>query len=310
MSGEFVEIVEVGLRDGLQIRTATMPTGEKLDWLMKERAAGVRVFEVASFVPPKYLPQMADAAELVRAAVALPDLTVKALVPNLKGAEGALAAGAQVLIAPVSASEAHSAANVRRTPDEMVAEVGRVCLLRDEVNPNVRVEAGIATAFGCTLQGKVPEDEVRRLAAACIEAGADAVGLADTVGYATPAQVGRIFRDVRAEIGDKLHSAHFHDTRGMGLANVLAALEAGVRSFDSSLGGLGGCPFAPGASGNVATEDLAFMLDSMGFETGIDLDKLIEAGALLRRLLPDDTLYGRLTAAGLPKSYHPQREVA
>jgi hydroxymethylglutaryl-CoA lyase len=310
MSGEFVEIVEVGLRDGLQIREATMPTAEKLAWLRKEHAAGVRTFEVASFVPPKYLPQMADAAELVRAAVALPGLAVKALVPNLKGAEGALAAGAQVLIAPVSASEAHSTANVRRTPDEMVAEVGRVCRLRDEVNSEVRVEAGIATAFGCTIQGHVPEDEVRRLATACIEAGADAVGLADTVGYATPAQVGRIVRDVRAEIGDRLHSAHFHDTRGMGLANVLAALEADIRSFDSSLGGLGGCPFAPGASGNVATEDLAFMLDSMGFETGIDLDKLIEAGALLRQLLPNDTLYGRLTAAGLPKSYHPQREVA
>jgi hydroxymethylglutaryl-CoA lyase len=310
MSGEFVEIVEVGLRDGLQIRKATMPTAEKLDWLHKEHAAGVRVFEVASFVPPKYLPQMADAAELVRAAGALPDLTVKALVPNMKGAEGALAAGAQVLIAPISASEAHSTANVRRTPDEMVAEVGRVCRRRDEVNPKVRVEAGIATAFGCTIQGDVPEDEVRRLAAACIAAGADAVGLADTVGYATPAQVGRIFRDVRAEIGDKLSSAHFHDTRGMGLANVLAALEAGIRSFDSSLGGLGGCPFAPGASGNVATEDLAFMLDSMGFETGIDLDRLIEAGALLRRLLPDDPLYGRLTAAGLPKSYHAHAEVA
>lgn len=314
MSGEYVEIVEVGPRDGLQIRPAVMPTEEKLAWLDAERAAGVNVFEVASFVPPKYLPQMADAAELVWAALERPGLTVKALVPNAKGAERALAAGAQVLIAPVSASEAHSTANVRRTPDEMVAEVGRVCRMRDEVNPAARVEAGIATAFGCTLQGEVPEAEVRRLAVACVEAGAEAIGLADTVGYATPAQVGRIFRDVRAEIGDRLRSAHFHDTRGMGLANTIAALDAGIRSFDSSLGGLGGCPFAPGASGNVATEDLAFMLDAMGFETGVDLDRLIEAGALLRRMLPDDTLYARLTTAGLPKSYHPrkhaQREVA
>lgn len=310
MSGEYVEIVEVGLRDGLQIRPAAMPTQEKLAWIDAEHAAGVKVFEVASFVPPKYLPQMADAAEVVKAALGRPGLTVKALVPNLRGAEGALAAGAAVLVAPVSASEAHSTANVRKTPDEMVAEVGRVCRLRNEVNPKARVEAGIATAFGCTIQGEVSEAEVRRLAAACVEAGADAVGLADTVGYATPAQVGRIFRDVRAEIGDKLRSAHFHDTRGMGLANTLAALETGVRSFDSSLGGLGGCPFAPGASGNVATEDLAFMLDAMGFETGIDLDRLIDAGKLLRRLLPDDTLYARLTMAGLPKSHHRQEEVA
>ncbi len=310
MSSDDVEIVEVGLRDGLQIRPDTMPTAEKLAWLDAERAAGVAVFEVASFVPPKYLPQMADAAELVREALARPGLTVKALVPNFRGAEGALAAGAEVLVAPVSASEAHSTANVRKTPDEMVAEVARVCRLRDEVTPGARVEAGIATAFGCTLQGEVPESEVLRLAIACVEAGADAIGLADTVGYATPAQVGRIFRDVRAGIGDKLRSAHFHDTRGMGLANTLAALEAGVRSFDSSLGGLGGCPFAPGASGNVATEDLAFMLDAMGLRTGIDLDRLIEAGALLRRLLPDDILYARLTTAGLPKSRHRQKEVA
>ena len=310
MLGEFVEIVEVGLRDGLQIRPTPMPTSDKLQWLHKERATGIRVFEVASFVPPKYLPQMADAAEVVRAAIALPDLKVKALVPNEKGAESALSTGAQVLIAPISASEAHSLANVRRTPNEMIAELARVCRLRDETNPQVRIEAGIATAFGCTIQGNVPEDDVRRLAVACVEAGADAVGLADTVGYATPTQVGRIFRDVRRELGNRLHSAHFHDTRGMGLANVLAALDAGIRSFDSSLGGLGGCPFAPGASGNVATEDLAFMLDSMGFDTGVDLERLIEAGALLRRLLPDDLLYGRLTTAGLPKSNHVQVKVA
>ena len=310
MPGEFVEIVEVGLRDGLQIRATTMPTAEKLDWLRKEHAAGVRVFEVASFVPPKYLPQMADAAEVVRAGTAMPGLRVKALVPNLKGAEGAIAAGAHDLVVPVSASAAHSAANVKRTPDEMVAEVARVCRLRDELGPEVKVDAGIATAFGCTIQGDVSEDEVRRLAAACVEAGADRVGLADTVGYATPGQVARIFRDVRREIGDRLHSAHFHDTRGMALANVVAALDTGIRSFDASLGGLGGCPYAPGASGNAATEDLAFMLESLGYKTGIDLEKLIEAGELLRRLLPDDTLYGRLTAAGLPKSYHPHAKVA
>ncbi len=300
MTRERVDIIEVGLRDGVQYLTSPITTDAKLAWLGAEAAAGVACFEVASFVPPKYLPQMADAETVVQAALGMGGLAVKALVPNAKGAERAIRAGAQVLVAPVSASHAHSMANVRRSPDQMVAELAAICRLRDDIAPGVRVEGGIATAFGCTLQGAVPEPEVRRLALACVEGGADAVGLADTVGYATPDQVRRIFTDVRADIGDRLALAHFHDTRGLGLVNCLAALDAGVCRFDASLGGLGGCPHAPGASGNVATEDLAFLLDSLGLDTGIDLDRLVDAGKTLARLLPDEPMHGRLTRAGVP----------
>ena len=262
MQREKVEVVEVGLRDGLQILDRVVPTNDKIAWLTQEYGSGVRRFEVASFVPAKLLPQMADAADVVAAAKRLPGLMVTALVPNLRGAEAAIEAGADILIVPLSASHAHSLANVRNTPEEMVAELARICQLRTEAGRPVRIEAGIATAFGCTIQGDVPEDEVVRLAEACLDAGADTVGLADTVGYANPAQVRRLFGRVRAGRRRAPACAHFHDTRGLGLANVVAALDVGVRSFDASLGGLGGCPHAPGASGNVATEDLVFMLEA------------------------------------------------
>jgi hydroxymethylglutaryl-CoA lyase len=303
MAREKVEIVEVGLRDGLQILDRVMPTADKLRWLEAEHGCGVQRFEAASFVPARLLPQMADAAEVVGAAKRLPGVKVHALVPNLKGAAAAVAAGADAMIVPLSASEAHSRANVRRTPDEMVEELARICRMRDEAGRAVRVDAGIATAFGCTIQGEVREDEVVRLAEACLAAGADIVSLADTVGYADPAQVRRLFGRVRTVAGERLTGAHFHDTRGLGLANVLAALDMGIRSFDASLGGLGGCPHAPGASGNIATEDLAFMLEAMGFDTGIDLGALVRTQRLLAGLLPGQTLYGKLAGAGLPKSF-------
>jgi hydroxymethylglutaryl-CoA lyase len=173
--------------------------------------------------------------------------------------------------------------------------------VRDATNRNVRVYAGIATAFGCSIQGDVPADDVVRVAAGCAEAGADEMGLADTVGYGNPAQVRRLFELVRKAVGERLNSAHFHDTRGTGLANVVAALDVGIRSFDASLGGLGGCPYAPGASGNIATEDLVFMLETMGFDTGIRLDGLLQARRKLEDLLPGQTFYGKLAAAGVPK---------
>jgi hydroxymethylglutaryl-CoA lyase len=303
MQREKVEVVEVGLRDGLQILDRVVPTNDKIAWLTQEYASGIRRFEVASFVPAKLLPQMADAADVVTAAKRLPGIMVTALVPNLRGAVAAVEAGADILIVPLSASDAHSRANVRRTPEEMVAELARICQMRTEAGRPVRVDAGIATALGCTIQGDVPEDAVVRLTEACLEAGADTVGIADTVGYANPAQVRRLFGKVRAVAGERLHSAHFHDTRGLGLANVVAALDVGIRSFDSSLGGLGGCPHAPGASGNVATEDLVFMLEAMGFDTGIDLNGLIKAQRLLVDLLPGQTLYGKLAGAGVPKTF-------
>ncbi|MGH6625522.1 MAG: hydroxymethylglutaryl-CoA lyase, partial [Burkholderiaceae bacterium] len=251
-----VLISEVGPRDGLQSVKATMPTADKFRWIDALYEAGLREIEVCSFVPARLLPQMADAAEVVKHALTLPGLTVMALVPNLRGPKAALEAGVHKLTLPVSASAAHSLANVRKTREQMIDEVRAIAALRDEIAPGVRIEAGISTAFGCTIQGEVAEDEVVWLAAEVIQAGADETGLSDTTGMANPAQVRRLFTRVRAAIGDKTGAAHMHNTRGLGLANCLAAHDVGVRTFDASLGGLGGCPYAPGASGNVVTEDL------------------------------------------------------
>lgn len=296
-------ISEVGPRDGLQSIKVVMNTVDKLLWVDALYAAGIREIEVASFVPMHLLPQMADAAEVVRHAIALKGLTVMALVPNRRGAEAALRAGVHKLTVPVSASRAHSLANVRKTPEEMIAEVKLIASLRNETAPSVRLEVGISTAFGCTLQGEVGEDEVIRLASACVEAGVDEIGLSDSVGYANPAQVRRLFRKLKAEIGARSGAAHMHNTRGLGLANCLAAYEEGVRTFDSSLGGLGGCPYAPGASGNVVTEDLVFMFEAMGLATGICLDTLFQARQPLMKGLPGETIYGMTPEAGLPKGF-------
>jgi len=298
-----VTISEVGPRDGLQSVTAIMPTAAKLRWIEALHAAGLREIEVASFVPAKLLPQMADAAEVVRHARALAGLTVMALVPNLQGAQAALDAGAHKLTIPVSASPAHSMANVRRTPQDMVEQVRAIVALRDASAQPTGVEVGISTAFGCTLQGAVPEDDVIRLAVALAQAGVDEIGLSDTTGMANPVQVRRLFTRLRAELGDRAGAAHMHNTRGLGLANCLAAYDVGVRTFDSSLGGLGGCPYAPGASGNVVTEDLVFMFEAMGVGTGVILEKLIAARAPLMAGLPGEPLYGMTPEAGLPQGF-------
>ena len=296
-------ISEVGPRDGLQSVKATMPTADKLRWISALHAAGLREIEVGSFVPARLLPQLADTAEVVAHALTLPGLTVLALVPNLRGAQAALAAGVHKITVPVSASPAHCMANVRKSPQAMVEEVRLIDALRRSVAPQVGLEAAISTAFGCTLQGAVPEDEVIRLAVQCAGAGADDVGLSDTTGHANPAQVRRLFMRLRAEIGHQAGAAHMHNTRGLGLANCLAAYEAGVRTFDASLGGLGGCPYAPGASGNVVTEDLVFMFEAMGITTGIDLARLIAARAPLQAGLPGEPLYGMTPEAGLPQGW-------
>ncbi len=298
-----VLISEVGPRDGLQNVARRMATSAKLAWIAALHAAGLREIELASFVPARLLPQMADAAELVRHACSLPGLTAMALVPNLRGAEAALAAGAHKLTVPVSASPAHSQANVRKSPAQMVEELRSIAALRRERAPQMRLEVGLSTAFGCSLQGAVPEDEVIALAEALVEAGADEVGLSDTTGMANPAQVRRLFTRLRSALGERAGAAHLHNTRGLGLANCLAAFEAGVRSFDASQGGLGGCPFAPGASGNVATEDLVFMFEAMGLRTGVDLEALLIARAALQVGLPGEPLYGMLPAAGLPRDF-------
>ncbi len=294
-----VHICEVGPRDGLQNARHAMTTTDKKRWLTALALAGLREIEVGSFVSAKVIPAMADTAEIVKHATAIPGLKVAALAPNLKGFERALAARVHKVCFPVSASRAHSEANVRMAPERMIEEVRRCADLRP---PEIELEAGISTAFGCTLQGVVPEDDVVRLAERLAES-CDSLSLADTVGYANPVQVRRLFRRVRAAVGPKLEGAHFHNTRGLGLANVLAAYEEGVRSFDASLGGLGGCPLAPGASGNVVTEDLVFMFESMGIATGIDLPKLFEARAILMTSLPNEPVYGHTPLAGLPKGF-------
>jgi hydroxymethylglutaryl-CoA lyase len=300
---EFVKVCEVGPRDGLQMAKSIMPTGTKKRWIAAIAAAGVREIEVGSFVPPKLVPQMADTDEIVRAAVQIEGLTVVALAPNLKGAQNAYAAGVHRISVPVSVSEGHSRANTNRAPMEQVAEVGRMVAWLREQPRRVELEAGCSTAFGCSIDGVVPVANVVRVAAGLAAVGADEVALADTVGYAHPAQIREVVRAVRAEIGDRLGGLHLHDTMGLGLANALAGLEEGIRNFDAALAGLGGCPFAPGASGNIVTEDLVFMLESMGFETGIDLARLIEARVLLHEGVPGEAMHGQVPKAGIPRTF-------
>ncbi|PYU66743.1 MAG: hydroxymethylglutaryl-CoA lyase [Acidobacteria bacterium] len=300
-----VTVSEVGPRDGLQSVKRTMPTALKIRWITALAEAGLREIEVGSFVPPKLLPQMADAEDVVRAAVKIPNLNVIALVPNLKGAERALASGVHTITMPVSASREHSMANIRMTPEQAVEQVRQVRQLcdRQPAGKRPRLDVGLSTAFGCSIQGDVPEDFVFELARKVVDGGADSVGLSDTAGYANPAQVKRIFKRLRSEIGSKAGAAHFHNTRGQGLANLVAALEAGVTTFDASQAGLGGCPYAPGATGNIVTEDLVFMLESMGLRTGVDLERLLAARSLILEGLPGEPLYGYLQEVGLPKGF-------
>ena len=297
-----VTVREVGLRDGLQSIARTLPTAHKLDWLRAAHAAGQREIEVGSFVPARLLPQLADTAELVAAAKTLPGLVTSVLVPNLKGAMAALDSGADAMLLPLSASHAHSLANLRKTPDEVVAEIGRIRAERDAAGSRCLLEVGFSTAFGCTIQGRVDEAEVLRLLRSVLDAGADRVGLADTVGYADPLQVARLFEKSFAVAGERLACGHFHDTRGLGMANVYAAWQTGVRRFDACLGGIGGCPHAPGASGNVATEDVAYLFASMGVPTGLDFDALIALRARVAQWLEGEPLHGSIARAGLPKT--------
>ena len=301
-------ISEVGPRDGLQSISNIMPLEAKKAWIAAEAAAGVTEIEVGSFVPAKLLPQLADTAEVVAFARTIPGLTVAVLVPNIKGAEAAIAAGAHKITIPLSTSETHSLKNVRRTHAQMIEESRQIADLIKSLPADQRpkFEGGLSTAFGCTLEGVVPPERVVALAEALMKAGCDEVGLSDTTGYANPTQVKYLVKRVRAAVGEHaLSGLHLHNTRGLGLANVLAGLEVGITTFDSSLGGLGGCPFAPGASGNIVTEDLVFMLEAMGLSTGIDLPKLLDVRRVLKEALPNDELYGFTPDAGLPLGFQP-----
>ncbi|HEY8243223.1 MAG TPA: hydroxymethylglutaryl-CoA lyase [Casimicrobiaceae bacterium] len=296
-------IREVGLRDGLQSIRTVLPTERKREWIRDAYDAGQREIEVGSFVPPKRLPQMADTAEVLAYAKTLPGLFASVLVPNLKGAERALEGDADLMLLPLSASHAHSLANLRKTPDEVVAELARIRAARDASGCKTLIEGGVGTAFGCTIQGDVAPAEVLRLLQALLDAGADRVSLADTVGYADPDAVRRLFEQALAIAGDRLWCGHFHDTRGLALANVYAAWELGVVRFDASLAGIGGCPHAPGASGNASSEDLAFMLNAMGVDTGIDLPALLALRAKVARWLDGEETHGTMWRAGLPKTF-------
>ncbi|MFN3864257.1 MAG: hydroxymethylglutaryl-CoA lyase [Erythrobacter sp.] len=295
-------VSEVGPRDGLQSIKPIMPLEAKKRWIAAEAAAGVREIEVGSFVPPSLLPQMADTAELVAFARGIEGLHVVALVPNAKGAVRAAEAGVHAMSIPFSMSESHSLKNVRKDHPAMLAEIADAAAIARAAG--IHFAVGLSTAFGCTIEGAVSEDKVVRLAEQAVAAGAQELSLSDTTGYADPAQVRRLVRKVRAAVGaEKLTTLHLHNTRGLGLANVVAGLEEGITTFDASLGGLGGCPFAPGASGNLVTEDLVLMLNAMGLKTGIDLDKLLAVRAILAEALPGEPLYGFTPDAGPMKDY-------
>ena len=301
---ETATVREVGLRDGLQMISTFFPTAAKLAWIEAELAAGVTDIEVCSFVPPRNIPQFADAVEVAEASVAMPGLNPSALVPNLKGAQRAVVTGMPELHFVLSVSEEHNLRNVQRTVQQSIDEFRAVVALARAQPFPVRVGAALATALGCTIAGPVDPGRVIELAHVLVEAGADELSIADTVGYANPAQTRRLFEEACRTFGRRLPvAAHFHDTRGLGLANVYAAVEAGVRRFDASLAGLGGCPYAPGARGNIVTEDLVFLLESMGLSTGIDLGRLVEVRRIVARHLPDETLYGQIAKAGPPKGF-------
>jgi hydroxymethylglutaryl-CoA lyase len=297
-------ISEVGPRDGLQSTQRIMPLEAKKAWIKAEAEAGVREIEVGSFVPPSLLPQLADTAEVVAFAKTIPGLNVVALVPNAKGAGRAADAGVHGMSIPFSMSETHSLKNVRKTHAEMIAEIRAVADIAKAAN--IHFAVSLSTAFGCTMEGPIDEDRIVCLAEHAAEAGAEEFSLSDTTGYANPAQVKRLVRKVRAAVGaDRMTTLHLHNTRGLGLANALAGLEEGITTLDSSLGGIGGCPFAPGASGNIVTEDLVFMLQSMGIETGIDLPKLLKVREIVAAALPGEPLYGFTPDAGLPLGFLP-----
>lgn len=292
---------EVGLRDGLQLTKSFPSTAAKIEWLRREHAAGVRHFEVGSFLPATSFPQFADVREVLAAAKALPGTHTIALTLNARGIADALATEVDEVQVVISASEAHNLANARRPRAESLAAIAEA--VRAAKGSGKVISAGIAMALGCSLSGPVDHGEVVRIAAACLEAGVDMVGIADTVGYGGPRQVGALCAAMSALCEGRPYVVHLHDTRGMGVANAFAALQNGARVFDASLGGLGGCPFAPGATGNVVMEDLVYLLETSGHATGIDLEALVAVREVLAAAMPDEPLHGTLASAGAPQDF-------
>lgn len=305
-----VIVRDVGPRDGLQLVKTVLPTEVKVAWLRADVAAGVPEVECCSFVPAKVIAQFGDAVEVATAAAEIAGAEMSALTPNLKGAQIGFTTGIAKINYVMSVSETHNQQNVRRTRAESLDGFRAIVAERNAVAPDVKIGIGLATALGCTLEGEVPEAETLRLLEAVLEAGADEVMLPDTVGYAHPTQVRSLFAKGIEIAGDIPVWSHFHDTRGLGLANALAALEAGCTRFDASIAGLGGCPFAPGATGNIVLEDLVFLLESEGLKTGIDLEALRPVRKLVEDALPGEPKYGQVLRAGLPKGFTPATRAA
>ncbi|MCB1362904.1 MAG: hydroxymethylglutaryl-CoA lyase [Rhodobacteraceae bacterium] len=297
-----VALREVGLRDGLQLVGSWPGTAAKGEWVRREGAAGVRWFETGSFLPAGTFPQFADVRQVVDA-VRDAGAHGIGLVLNERGAEAAIASGVPELACVVSATETHSRANVRRSVAESIAVAAHACALRDAAPHRPLVSATIGMSLGCSMTGTVAAADVLSIAERLFHAGVDLVTLADTVGYAGPAEVGALVRAVRPIAGSRPLAVHLHDTRGLGLANAAAALDAGIRILDASLGGLGGCPFAPGATGNIVMEDLAFLCEKQGFATGIDLEALCATRAILADEMPNERLHGGLARSGLPLGF-------
>jgi len=292
---ERVTICEVGTRDGFQIEPDLIPTEQKVEVVNSLTAAGLERIEVTSFVHPKAVPQLADAEEVMARITRRPGTVYAALVPNEKGAARAIAAGVNAIHTVLSASESHNLANVNMTVDESLAKLGAV--LEVAARANVSVGCGISTSFGCPFEGDVPVDHLERVVAQLVDLGAAGIGLADTTGMANPRQVTEALERLMPRFPGIEWTLHTHDTRAMAIPNILAAMACGVTNVDASIGGLGGCPFAPGASGNVCTEDLVHCLHAMGIATGIDLDRLIGVSRRVEQIV-GRALPGQVIKAG------------
>jgi hydroxymethylglutaryl-CoA lyase len=291
-----VKIVEVGPRDGLQNEAQPVSTANKIRLIEAIAAAGMKHIEVTSFVSPKWIPQLADGQDVVQGLHLDSSIDTSALVPNLQGLERAKQAGLKHIALFMSASETHSKKNINKTIDEAIETLGEVA--KEARRSGMRIRAYMSVVFACPYEGKVSPSQVAKVTSRLLNLGIDELSLGDTIGAATPLEVEKLVRLISKDIDLKKIALHFHDTRGTALANVLAGLDSGVTIFDSSLGGLGGCPYAPGAAGNLATEDLVYMLDGMGIKTGINLEKLVDAGLLAQELL-GKKLPGRFLQASL-----------
>lgn len=299
----FIHIQDVIARDGFQSEKVFVPTDEKVQLINELSQCGLSKIEVSSFVSPKAVPNLRDAEEVVTSIERNPNITYVALVPNVQGANRAIKAKIDEINLVMSASATHNRKNVNRTNEDSLQ--GFQEIMEWVKGTGIKVNGSVATSFGCPFEGKVSEDDVQRFIDYYLAMGMDSITLADTTGMANPVQVKRLVKKVVEQIGEVPLTLHFHNTRGMGLANVVAAMEAGATRFDASLGGIGGCPFAPGATGNICTEDLVHMLTEMGIKTGVDLDKLIVLSKELSNLLKRDDIPGQIVKAGKVTDLHP-----